>query len=167
MSVANVITGSRLIWFVIFIWAVQTEKMGWAAGMFLAAWGLDAVDGWLARRLRQVTKFGYIFDKAVDRTVLIVGLIVLLMNKVVPDYACMILAKDIVSLPAASAQVRLGKVIASMGKGGKVTVVGQGVAVFWVWADWPGGLWVVLVVAGLGAIVGGKYVYQVYRNNVE
>jgi len=167
MSLANIITGSRLVWFVIFIWAVQVDRLGWAAIMFLAAWGLDAVDGWAARRLGQITEFGYVFDKAVDRTVLIVGLIVLLMNRVVPDYAFLILVKDIAALPAATWQVRSTRVIPSMGKGGKAVVVGQGVAVFWVWANLPGGWWVVLVVAGLGALVGGKYVFDVYSSGAK
>src|SRR3989338_6310822 len=165
MSIANVITGSRLIWFVVFIWAVETDRLGWAALMFLAAWGLDAADGWMARRLGQVTEFGYVFDKAVDRTVLIVGLMVLLMNQVVPDYAFLILAKDVAALPSVTVQFKSMRVIPSMGKGGKLVVVGQGLAVFWVWANFPGGWWVVLGVAMLGVVVGGQYVWRVYSNS--
>jgi len=167
MSIANVITGSRLIWFVFFIWAVETDRLGWAALMFLAAWGLDAVDGWTARRLGQVTEFGYVFDKAVDRTVLIVGLIVLLMHQVVPDYAFLILAKDIAALPTITVQIKSMRVVPSMGRGGKLVVVGQGLAVFWVWANLPGGWWIVLGVAMLGVVVGGQYVFRVYRNSAS
>lgn len=165
MNIANVITGSRLVWFVVFVWGVETDRLGLAALMFLAAWGLDAVDGWAARRMGQVTEFGYILDKAVDRTVLIVGLIVLLMNQVVPDYAFLILAKDIAALPTATVQLKSMRLIPSMGKGGKLAVVGQGAAVLWVWADLPGGWWIVLAVAVLGALVGGQYVWRVYSNN--
>jgi phosphatidylglycerophosphate synthase len=162
MNIANMITASRMLWLVIFIWAVQAQHFKWAALMFLAAWGLDAVDGWVARRLGQVTRLGYVLDKAVDRTVLIVGVLVLLMHRVVPDYAILILTKEIAALPVTTAQLRSTNMIRSMGKGGKLVVVGQGVAVGWLWAGLPGGWLVVMLVAVLGAVVSGKYVFDVY-----
>lgn len=162
MNIANIITGSRLVMFVVFIWAIQTGRPLWAALLFFGAWSLDAVDGWVARKLGQESVFGYIFDKAVDRIVLFVGLIVLLMNRAVPDYAFLILVKDIATLPAATVQLNSLRAMPSMGKEGKVAAVGQGLAVFWVWAQLPGSGWVVLLVAGFGAIVGGRYVFEVY-----
>lgn len=160
MSIANLITGSRLIWFVIFIWAVEKERLGLAAVMFLAAWGLDAVDGFVARRLGQATGFGYFFDKVVDRIIVVAGVIILLMYQVVPDFGLLILTKDIAALPAMTAQLKSRTAVPSMGKGGKVAVVGQGLAVFWLWASLPGGLWVVMAVAALGVVVGGRYVFK-------
>ena len=69
MTVANVVTSSRLVFFAVFVWAAHVRAIEWAAVSFVFAWGLDAVDGWAARQLNQVTDFGYIFDKVVDRVV--------------------------------------------------------------------------------------------------
>lgn len=162
MNIANIITGSRLVWFVIFIWAVVIDWRQLAVITFLAAWGLDAVDGFVARRLGQATGFGYIFDKAVDRTIVVAGVIILLMYQVVPDFGLLILTKDIAALPAMTAQLKSRTALPSMGKGGKVAVVGQGLAVFWLWAGLPGGLWVVMAVAAVGAVVGGRYVFRMH-----
>ena len=43
-----------------------SSNAGPAVWLFAASLGLDAVDGWLARRLHQQTSFGAFYDVAVD-----------------------------------------------------------------------------------------------------
>jgi len=162
MTVANIITGSRLAFFVVFVWAAHTERVEWAVVMFAVAWGLDAVDGWVARKMGQTSAFGYIFDKVVDRMVVFAGLLVLLVNEMVPDYALLILVKDIAVLPAASVQLGSLKAMPSMGWVGKMAAAVQGAAIIWVMAGMPASLWVVSLVAVLGGVAGAGYLYRVY-----
>ncbi len=51
----------------------HAPSMSWSlAGLIAAALGLDAVDGWLARRLRLVSAFGARFDVEVDALLLLI-----------------------------------------------------------------------------------------------
>ncbi len=51
----------------------HAPSMSWSlAGMIAAALGLDAVDGWLARRLRLTSAFGARFDVEVDALLLLI-----------------------------------------------------------------------------------------------
>jgi phosphatidylglycerophosphate synthase len=51
----------------------HAPTMSWSlAGLIAAALALDAVDGWLARRLRLVTRFGARFDVEVDALLLLI-----------------------------------------------------------------------------------------------
>lgn len=150
------------MFFVLFVWAAHTHNIGLVVVSFTLAWSLDAVDGYVARKFNQATRFGYIFDKAVDRIVLFCGLLILLMNKLVPDYSLLILVKDISALPAASLQIHSTKAMPSMGRIGKVSAVAQGIAIGWVLLDAPLAFFVVLVVAVLGGAAGGYYLYRVY-----
>lgn len=162
ITAANLITSSRPVFFLLFVRAAYAQAVGWVVFWFILAWGLDVVDGWVARRLNQATRFGYLFDKAVDRMVLFCGLIILLTNRLIPDYSLLILVKDISSLPATSAQIFSSKIMPSMGYTGKAVSVMQGVAIVWILLDAPLALFAVLVVAVAGAVAGGTYLYSVY-----
>jgi|GEM_PF-2293309 cardiolipin synthase (CMP-forming) len=162
INAANLITGSRLVFFFLFVRAAYAQDIEWVVFWFILSWGLDAVDGWVARRLKQTTHLGYLLDKAVDRMVLFIGLMILLTNRLIPDYSILILVKDISSLPAASAQVFSSKVMPSMGSAGKAVSVLQGIAIVWVLLGAPLAFFVVLAVAILGGLVGGTYLHRVY-----
>lgn len=61
-----------------------------------AAWLLgglgatDWVDGYLARRLGQVSEFGKIFDPTVDRLLFIVGTIAIIVDEAAPVWFCVL-----------------------------------------------------------------------------
>ncbi len=68
VNVPNVITLVRLCCIPVFVWLLFGREDRAAAAWLLAALGsTDWVDGWLARRLDQVTEFGAAFDPVVDR----------------------------------------------------------------------------------------------------
>lgn len=162
MTWANIVTGIRLLLFVAFIALVEQRQLLLAALLFALAWGLDAVDGWLARRFGQATNYGYLFDKVVDRVVIIGAVLVLLIEGLVPDMAVLLLTKDIAALPVLSVSAMSGKRVAGAGWSGKAVTVLQGVGVLWLLVGWPYAAVVVLAVALLGGIVGARYMYGVF-----
>lgn len=71
----NLVTLVRLLFLPVFLWLLFGLENRAAAAWTLGALGAtDWVDGYLARRLGQVSEFGKKFDPTVDRLLFIVGL---------------------------------------------------------------------------------------------
>jgi len=49
----------------------------WALGVFVAAASSDGIDGWVARRFNQISKFGAFIDPIADKALLLTGVITL------------------------------------------------------------------------------------------
>ncbi len=49
----------------------------WALGVFVTAAATDGVDGWIARRFNQISKFGAFIDPIADKALLLTGVIIL------------------------------------------------------------------------------------------
>ncbi len=49
----------------------------WALGMFITAASTDGIDGWVARRFNQMSKFGAFLDPIADKSLLLTGVLVL------------------------------------------------------------------------------------------
>jgi CDP-diacylglycerol--glycerol-3-phosphate 3-phosphatidyltransferase/cardiolipin synthase len=49
----------------------------WALGLFVTAAATDGVDGWVARRFNQMSKFGAFIDPIADKSLLLTGVITL------------------------------------------------------------------------------------------
>lgn len=49
----------------------------WALGVFVSAAASDGIDGWVARRFNQTSKFGAFIDPIADKSLLITGVITL------------------------------------------------------------------------------------------
>ncbi len=49
----------------------------WALGVYIAAASSDGIDGWVARRFNQMSKFGAFIDPIADKALLLTGVIVL------------------------------------------------------------------------------------------
>lgn len=81
----NLVTLVRLCCIPIFLWLLFGRENRAAAAWLLAALGsTDWVDGWLARRLDQMTDFGAMFDPVVDRLLFFVAIPSLLIDGSVP-----------------------------------------------------------------------------------
>jgi len=66
-------------------------------GIFLIAGITDAVDGWIARKRDQVSKFGKHVDPIADKILLITAFIMLTMDKSIPAFLTIIvIVRDIV-----------------------------------------------------------------------
>ena len=89
MTFASKITITRILMVPVFaVMAIaygQTVKSGmpdeslrwWALGFFVGAAASDGIDGWVARRFNQISKFGAYIDPIADKALLLTGVITL------------------------------------------------------------------------------------------
>ncbi len=74
-TVPNLITLVRLLVLPVFVWLLLSEQNRPAAAGLLAVLGAtDWVDGWVARRFHQTSRFGRLFDPTADRILFFVTL---------------------------------------------------------------------------------------------
>jgi CDP-diacylglycerol--glycerol-3-phosphate 3-phosphatidyltransferase len=87
MNLPNLITLSRLLGlpFILYLLNQPTpEQRWWALGIFLVAALTDWLDGYLARRLEQVTELGKFLDPLVDKLLVLAPLLSLIALREVP-----------------------------------------------------------------------------------
>ena len=92
---ANVITAFRIVFFALCIGELSRRNPNAAIAWFALAWGLDAVDGLIARAMGQETAFGSQLDKTIDRIILIGGGVFLIRYEYIPSFALFLFVKDI------------------------------------------------------------------------
>lgn len=160
VTVPNVLTAGRLLITVFVFYFVIRQQLVSALVLFIVAWGFDAVDGLVARRWGQATAFGYLFDKVVDRLLLIGTGWLLLRGGHVPPAALLIFSKDIMLLPLLLWQLILRHPIRDLGKGGKLLTLLQGGALIWLMLAGPAPLLVSLIVGAIGLMIGIQHLYQ-------
>ena len=84
-TIPNLISVARWLAIPWFVWLLLHDDRPIAAGLLLAVLGAtDWVDGYIARRFDQGSKFGQIIDPVADRALLITGAVVLLIDGSVP-----------------------------------------------------------------------------------
>ncbi|MDA2978364.1 MAG: CDP-alcohol phosphatidyltransferase family protein [Actinomycetota bacterium] len=101
-NVPNTISLIRLALIPVFVWMVVEANYGWA-GVLLAVIGTtDWIDGFLARKLNQVTEIGKFLDPLADRLAVAVALIAGLMTDVIPPWFAwaVIVREGLISLGA-------------------------------------------------------------------
>ena len=86
-TIPNLISVLRLVAIPWFPWLLLHDDKPIAAGILLAILGAtDWVDGYIARRFDQGSKFGKIIDPVADRVLLIAGAVALLIDGAVPRW---------------------------------------------------------------------------------
>ena len=89
LTVPNLFTLARLGCLPIFLYMLFGRDNRAGAGWLLGALGAtDWVDGYLARRLSQVSEFGKIFDPTVDRVLFIVATAGIIVDDAAPLWFC-------------------------------------------------------------------------------
>jgi cardiolipin synthase len=89
LTIPNLITLLRLLCLPLFLYLLFGLDNRLAAGWLLAGLGAtDWVDGYLARRLGQVSEFGKKFDPTVDRLLFIVAIIAVIIDGAAPVWFC-------------------------------------------------------------------------------
>lgn len=90
LNIPNVLTILRLamIPFVPMLFALKLPY--WALGVYLLAGATDVLDGYLARRLDQVTKFGKLVDPLADKLMLVTVLLCLQLSGHLPLWICIL-----------------------------------------------------------------------------
>lgn len=156
LTLANSITVSRLVFFAGFIWELRGENLLLAMVYFGIAWGLDAIDGSIARAMKQDGAFGSQLDKTIDRIIIIGSVVALLRYGYLPSFAIFLLVKDIgLSIALSIRPPREG--FPSSGVAGKALSVCQGAAILWLVIGLPFRGLVVGGVAVWGAIIAVLY----------
>jgi cardiolipin synthase len=97
LTVPNLFTLVRLLCLPLFLWLLLGRDNRAAAALLLGGLGAtDWVDGYLARRLGQVSEFGKKFDPTVDRLVFIVALMAIIADDAAPRWFCIaLLAREL------------------------------------------------------------------------
>lgn len=105
ITLPNAVSALRLLALPVFGWLVLGAGRYAAAFWLLAAIAAtDWVDGYLARRLDQVSRLGAVMDPLIDRALLITAAVVLLLEGLVPlTLAVLVVARDVVLLAASFA----------------------------------------------------------------
>ncbi|MGH9856762.1 MAG: CDP-alcohol phosphatidyltransferase family protein [Acidobacteriota bacterium] len=157
---ANGITIVRFIFFLCFVGFLFTGQTRLAVTLFTLAWALDAVDGYIARRLHLETALGSFLDKIVDRVLIGFGLLCLIVTGYLPDYSILILTKDIGLLPVLTIHLARQEYPVPAGWRGKAMTALQGVAILWLLFRWP----YPEIVVGITAALGGMAAIVHLRN---
>ncbi len=114
----------------------------------------DVLDGYLARKLNQVTEFGKIIDPLADKAAVAVIIIKLFTIGEIPlYYFMMIVVRDIlIFMGGIFVSQRLGKVLPSNVLG-KITVINIGIVILLIVLGIPGDSYVFLSLYGLSIIL--------------
>ena len=95
-NVPNVISLIRLALIPVFIWLVAIAEYGWAGVLLGVIGSTDWIDGYLARRLGQVTEVGKFLDPLADRLAIIVAVIAGLISGVLPaGFAIALIVREV------------------------------------------------------------------------
>ncbi len=96
-SIPNAFTLVRLLLLPVFLWVLfGLDNRAGAAVMLGALGATDWVDGYLARRLGQVSEFGKVFDPTVDRLLFLVATTAIIIDGSIPVwFGLAVLAREI------------------------------------------------------------------------
>jgi cardiolipin synthase (CMP-forming) len=96
-TVPNLFTLVRLLCLPVFLWVLFGLDNPVGAALILGALSAtDWVDGYLARRLGQVSEFGKVFDPTVDRLLFIVAITAIIIDGAIPLwFAIAVLAREV------------------------------------------------------------------------
>jgi cardiolipin synthase len=92
LTIPNLLSAARLVGVPIFLWLVLIAHADVAAFILLAVSGAtDWLDGYLARRLHQVSRLGALLDPLADRLYIAATLVGLALRSIIPWWLVVIL----------------------------------------------------------------------------
>ncbi len=129
MNLPNWITFSRLLGLPVVVYCLYEDRLTvrWiGVGVFLVAALTDWLDGYLARKLNQITDLGKFLDPLVDKLLVLIPLLVAIDLHLVPAVGvCLILARELTI-----AGWRVGQTqISGANIWGKLKTIGQIIAI--------------------------------------
>ncbi|MFE7870813.1 CDP-alcohol phosphatidyltransferase family protein [Micromonospora humida] len=110
LTLPNLISFVRLLGVPLFLWLFLVVKADVAAIVVLAIGGTsDWVDGWIARRLGQVSRLGELLDPLADRLYILATLLAFTAREVVPwQFTAALLAREALLLASLAVLRRHG-----------------------------------------------------------
>jgi CDP-diacylglycerol--glycerol-3-phosphate 3-phosphatidyltransferase len=131
-TVPNMLSAARLVLSIIFFVAVERALHWPALVLFLVAASTDWVDGWWARRFKQVSRLGRIFDPLVDKVIVCGGFVLLAArggsSAILPWMAVVVVVRELVVTAVRAEMERAGRDF-SAGPAGKLKMVLQCAAI--------------------------------------
>jgi cardiolipin synthase len=110
LTIPNAITALRLVGVPLFVYLLLGPEQDLAALVVLVVGGsTDWFDGWVARRLGQVSRVGELLDPMVDRLYILATLLAFTVREIVPwPFTAALLARELVLLAALALLRRAG-----------------------------------------------------------
>lgn len=171
LTVPNAVTVTRLLTVIPLVWLVISERFAASFAVFALVAATDWMDGYLARRLGQVSRLGQILDPLVDRVLIVAVLVALLLTGLLPtSLVLLVLLRDALVLLGVFVLYR-GAPTIPVTRTGKTATAGLllalTAALAGAWLDsrlLQDGAIVVMIVATVGYYVaGGQYALEVWR----
>lgn len=166
MNLPNILTIIRVVlipFFIFFFSRPSTSSAIIAAVIFLVASLTDLLDGYFARRRKEVTQFGKFLDPVADKLLIVSALILLVANGRVPAWiAIVIIGREFAVTAFRAIASSEGVVIAAEGTG-KYKMFLQTVAIIFLITDFPAfyfhetGLFLLLIATALAIYSAGQY----------
>ena len=132
LNVANAFTMLRALLvpvIAVFVFAEGDSARWWAFAIFVFAALTDSIDGWVARRLIGITRWGQLADPIADKALIIGSLGVLALNGELPWLAVVLIMLREVAVTAMRVVLVRRGIVLPAGKFGKAKTVSQVVAV--------------------------------------
>lgn len=160
MTLANYVTLSRIALIPLVIILLLLGYNGVAVILFLLLSFSDAVDGYIARRFKQVSDLGKFLDPLADKILVTSVLIVLVgLGKVDPIPVVILVAREFIVQGIRISAARYKEIIAASPVAKWKTVI-QVVAVFMLILNLPYAIWVLWLAVVISIISGGAYLWQ-------
>lgn len=97
VNIPNAVSVLRLFLIPVFVWLVLNDQTAWAGALLGIIGATDWIDGYLARRLDQITEVGKMLDPIADRLAVAVAVILGLTTGVLPWwFAWAIIIREVV-----------------------------------------------------------------------
>lgn len=175
MNLPNSITFSRLLGlpFILYFLYNPTEEMRWIAlAIFLMAAATDWLDGYLARKLNQITDLGKFLDPLVDKLLVLAPLLALIEIDKIPAWGVFLILGREIAIAGWRVNPNLTGEISGANFWGKLKTVSQIIAIALLIAPLPESWLIPSLVAfwlsvALTLISGGIYVWPQLAANLK
>lgn len=138
ITLPNILSVSRLVLLPVVMLLIM-KRQGWAAAAFmLLSWLTDALDGWFARRLRQVSNLGRVLDHLVDKVWVGAVLVTLVFTSDLPLLvAAAVIVRDMLILAGSSVIMKAKGSFVSSDVVGKITGCAFALMILFYTLRWP------------------------------
>ncbi|MBE7010028.1 MAG: CDP-diacylglycerol--glycerol-3-phosphate 3-phosphatidyltransferase [Ruminococcaceae bacterium] len=125
MNIPNVLTLLRLFMIPLYIavFCLEQDTHFWSAMIFLLASGTDVLDGYLARKLNMITRWGQLMDPLADKCMQLTVIITLFVSGLVPAWFIVLLVAKEVLMIVLGAFLYKHKTYVKANKAGKLNTV--------------------------------------------
>ncbi|HDR00031.1 MAG TPA: CDP-alcohol phosphatidyltransferase family protein [candidate division WOR-3 bacterium] len=122
VTVPNILSLSRLVLLAPILLLLGRNRSTLALGLMIVAWVTDALDGWFARRLHQVSNLGRVLDHLVDKIWIGTVLVMLVLLRDLPVYiAVAVIGRDLLILAGSLVLMKARGTLVSSDVLGKIT----------------------------------------------